>query len=412
MKWNGINYRLRIEARLDNPRWIGVVSSIFGILFALIVGGFVLKAAGASDPIGTYRLIFKEGFGTFADWQAGFHAWMTNTACPKGMLCFGPLSDTLVKASPVLLTTLACIIAFRMKLWNIGADGQMFMGAWAATGVAIFLLPKTTDRVVMMTVMALAGISAGLIYGVIPGFLKARLNINEIITTLMLNYIAYKWIEFFVVVGPWSIGDFESTGRFPAPATWPRLTELAKQYPITAGLTVHPGIFLGVVAAILLAWILFRSRWGYEIRVIGDNPRAARYAGISLEKNIILVMALSGALAGLAGMNEVAALRELNGRFQRGYGFTGVIVAWLARLNPIAAILVSILFGGLLVGTKLIQPQGISSMLQGVILFIVIGTELLFHYRIELEKVDDVSLHDNQEAPTENEPQVEVSHDG
>jgi simple sugar transport system permease protein len=239
----------------------------------------------------------------------------------------------------------------------------------------------------MLAVMALAGILAGMLYGFIPGFLKARLNINEIITTLMLNYIAYKWIEFFVVVGPWSIGDFESTGRFPTPATWPRLTELAERIPVTAGLTAHPGIFLGIGAALLLGWILYRSRWGYTIRVIGNNPKAARYAGINVERNIILVMAVSGALAGLAGMNEVAALRELNGRFQRGYGFTGVIIAWLARLNPLAAILVSFLFGGLLVGTKLIQPQGIASMLQGVILFVVVGTELLFRYRISVEKV-------------------------
>ena len=101
-----------------------------------------------------------------------------------------------------------------------------------------------------------------------------------------------------------------------------------------------------------------------------------------------MVMCLSGGLAGLAGMNEVAALRELNGRFSRGYGFTGVIVAWLARLNPIGAIFVSILFGGLLVGTKLIQPQGIASMLQGVILFVVVGTELIFHYRFQLEKIE------------------------
>ena len=236
--------------------------------------------------------------------------------------------------------------------------------------------------------MGLAGILAGVAYGAIPGFLKARLNINEIITTLMLNYVAYKWVEFFVVVGPWSIGDFESTGRFPKPATWPRLTEYAEQYPILAGLTTHPGIFLGIAAAILLAWILYRSRWGYEIRVIGNNPNAARYAGISLARNILLVMCLSGGLAGLAGMNEIAALREMNGRFPRGYGFTGVIVAWLARLNPIAAIFVAILFGGLLVGTKLIQPQGIASMLQGVILFVVVGTELIFHYRFQLEKVE------------------------
>jgi ABC-type uncharacterized transport system permease subunit len=381
-------YTVRIETRSDNPGWMGVLSSVLGVILALIVGGFLLKAAGAQDPIGTYQEIFKEGFGTVADWQAGITALMTGGDCPKGMLCLGPLSDTLVKASPILLTGLACILAFRMKLWNIGADGQMFLGAWAATAVAVFILPKTTDRVVMLGAMALAGLLAGMGYGAIPGFLKARLNINEIITTLMLNYVAYKWVEFFVVVGPWSIGDFESTGRFPKPATWPRLTEFADRFPALSGLTAHPGILLGIGAAILLAWVLYRSRWGYEIRVIGDNPKAARYGGISLSRNVLLVMMFSGALAGLAGMNEVAALRELNGRFQKGFGFTGVIVAWLARLNPLAAILVAFLFGGLLVGTKMIMPQGIASMLQGVILFVVVGTELLFRYRLRLEKVE------------------------
>jgi simple sugar transport system permease protein len=399
MNLPGTAYRLRIETRSDNPGWMGLVSSVLGVVLALIVGGFVLRAAGANDPIATYREIFKEGFGTPADWQAGVSALLTGSDCPKGQLCFGPLSDTLVKASPILLTGLACIVAFRMKLWNIGADGQMFLGAWAATGVAVFLLPKTTDRAVMLGAMALAGILAGLVYGAIPGFLKARLNINEIITTLMLNYVAYKWVEYFVVVGPWSIGDFESTGRFPTSATWPRLTEYARQFPIAAGLTAHPGILLGIGAAVLLAWILYRSRWGYEIRVIGNNPNAARYAGISLARNILLVMVLSGALAGLAGMNEVAALRELNGRLQRGYGFTGVIVAWLARLNPLAAIFVAFLFGGLLVGTKLIQPQGIASMLQGVILFVVVGTELLFRYRVRLEKAEPVAAAETGDVP-------------
>ena len=387
------SYRIRIETRLDNPGWAGVLSSVLGVVLALIVGGVVLRAAGATDPIATYLEIFKEGFGTPAEWQDGMIALSTNGDCPKGSLCFGPISDTLVKASPILLTTLACIIAFRMKLWNIGADGQMFFGAWAATAIAMFVLPSTTTRPVMLAAMAMAGILAGFLYGAIPGFLKARLNINEITTTLMLNYVAYKWVEYFVVVGPWSIGDFESTGRFPAAATWPRLTEYANQIPVLSGLTAHPGILLGIGVAILLSWILYRSRWGYEIRVIGHNPKAARYAGISLVRNIILVMGLSGAIAGLAGMNEVAALRELNGRFQRGFGFTGVIIAWLARLNPIAAILVAFLFGGLLVGTQLIQPQGIASMLQGVILFVVIGTELLFRYRVRLEKVEEIIVH-------------------
>ena len=387
MKVPGTSYRIRFETRLDNPGWIGALSSVLGVILALIIGAFVLQMAGANNPIATYQEIFKEGFGTLADWRAGFIALFTNGDCPKGLLCFGPISDTLVKASPILLTALACIIAFRMRQWNIGADGQMFMGAWAATAVAVFILPNTTNRIVMLVMMGLAGILAGSLYGAIPGYLKAWLNINEIITTLMLNYIAYKWVEFFVVVGPWSIGDFESTGRFPVVATWPRLTELAEKTPVFAGLTANPGILLGIGVAVLLGWVIYRSRWGYEIRVIGNNPKAARYAGISLKWNILLVMGLSGALAGLAGMNEVAALRELNGRFQRGYGFTGVIIAWLARLNPLSAIFVSVLFGGLLVGTKLIQPAGIASMLQGVILFVVVGTELVFRYRVHLEKV-------------------------
>jgi general nucleoside transport system permease protein len=392
MNLPGTSYRLRVETRLDNPGWLGVVSAVLGVVLALVIGGFVLIAAGAKDPVATYVEIFKEGFGTPADWQAGVHALITNTDCPKGVLCFGPLSDTLVKASPILLTGLACIIAFKMKLWNIGADGQMFMGAWAATGVAVFLLPHDTARPLMLAAMMVAGVGAGVIYGAIPGFLKARLNINEIIVTLMLNYVAYEWMNYFIVVGPWSVGDFESTGRFPTAATWPRLTEYSKSIPVLAGLTAHPGIFLGIFAAAVLAWIIYRSRWGYEIRVIGNNPKAARYAGISLERNILLVMMLSGGLAGLAGMNEVAALRELNGRFQRGLGFTGVIVAWLARLNPFAAILVAILFGGLLVGTQMIQPGGIASMLQGVILFVVVGTELVFRYRVHLEKVEPAVL--------------------
>ena len=389
---------MRVETRLDNPGWMGAASAVLGIFLALVVGGLVLRAAGATDPIGTYREIFKEGYGTPADWQAGFHALLTNGDCPRGLLCFGPISDTLVKAAPILLTGLACLLAFRMKLWNIGADGQMFLGGLAATAVAVFIMPKDTDRTLMLILMAIAGSLAGLAYGLIPGFLKARLNINEIITTLMLNYVAYKLLEYFVVVGPWSIGDFESTGPFPKAATWPRLTEFAKSVPIFAGLTAHPGILLGIGVAIILAWIFYKSQWGYQIRVIGDNPRAAKYAGIDLPRNILLVMGLSGAIAGLAGMNEVAALRELNGRFQRGLGFTGVIVAWLARLNPLAAILVSILFGGLMVGTQLIQPQGISAMLQGVILFVVVGTELLFRYRVKLEKAEQV-ISTHAEAP-------------
>ena len=146
MNLPGISYRLRVETRSDNPVWMGLLSSILGVVLALIVGGFVLRAAGANDPVATYREIFKEGFGTLADWRAGITALFTNGDCPKGSLCFGPISDTLVKASPILLTGLACLLAFRMKLWNIGADGQMFLGAWAATAVAVIRHPPPPEN--------------------------------------------------------------------------------------------------------------------------------------------------------------------------------------------------------------------------------------------------------------------------
>jgi ABC-type uncharacterized transport system permease subunit len=139
---------------------------------------------------------------------------------------------------------------------------------------------------------------------------------------------------------------------------------------------------------VLVLWFIGqRSKWGFEINVIGDNPKAARYAGINLSRNMILVMALSGALAGLAGFVEIAGVvHRLPGNFSPGYGFTAIIVAWLARLNPLAIVPVAYLFGGLLTGGDAIQPQGVAQMLQGVILFVVIGGELLLRYRIRFEK--------------------------
>jgi general nucleoside transport system permease protein len=151
------------------------------------------------------------------------------------------------------------------------------------------------------------------------------------------------------------------------------------------GMTAHFGIFLAIILAFVL-WIVWqRTRWGFEVTVVGDNPRAARYAGINLTRNIILVMALSGGLAGLAGMTEVAGVvHRLQERFSPGYGFTAIIVAWLAKLNPLAIILVSYLFAGLLVGADAIQPAGIAQLLQGVILFVVVGGEMMLHYRVRL----------------------------
>jgi simple sugar transport system permease protein len=273
-------------------------------------------------------------------------------------------------------------IAIRMKLWNIGAEGQLFLGAFMATGVALHLLDKDTPTWLMLTTMAIAGFIGGAIWGAIPGLLKAYLNVNEIITTLMLNYVAIFWNDYFVY-GPWSERGFGLTPQFPRNAWMPRFTDYAAQFPFLRGITAHFGIFLALALALLL-WVVWRgTRWGFEVTIVGDNPRAARYAGINLARNIVLVMALSGGLAGLAGMSEVAGVvHRLQERFSPGYGFTAIIVAWLAKLHPLGIVLVSYLFAGLLVGGDAIQPAGIAQLLQGVILFVVVGGDMLLYYRV------------------------------
>jgi general nucleoside transport system permease protein len=350
--------RLRIERVQEQPRWLTALSPFILVVAALLVGAALLWAVGA-NPWTVYRRMANIAFGSLYGW-----------------------SDTTVKATPLILAGLGVSIAFRMRLWNIGAEGQLMFGAFMATGVALFWLPRETPAFLMLTAMAIAGFIGGAIWGFIPGILKAKLNVNEIITSLMLNYVAIYWNNYFIY-GPWSERGFGLTPQFPRSAWLPRFTDYAADFPGLRGLTAHLGIFIGIALAILL-WVVWqRTRWGFEVSIIGDNPRAARYAGINLTRNIILVMMLSGGLAGLAGMAEVSGVvHRLQERFSPGYGFTAIIIAWLAKLNPLAIILVAYLFGGLLVGGDAIQPAGIAQLLQGVILFVVVGGEMMLRYRV------------------------------
>jgi ABC-type uncharacterized transport system permease subunit len=355
-------FQLRIESRIEEvPRWLPVVVSLGAIVVALVLGGVVLVLVGG-NPFLTYSHIASASFG---DW--------------------GVFSDTLVKATPILLTGLACTVAFRMKLWNIGAEGQFFLGAFAASAIVLTpILPATAPKALMLLTMAAAGIVAGALWGFVPGILKAKLNVNEVVTTLMMNYIAISWNNFFVYA-VWSEGGFQMTPVFPQSAWMPRLSDYASQIPAFRGLTTHLGLLIGIVAAGVLWWVLYRSKWGFEIHLVGDNPRAARYAGIDIARNTVLVMMLSGALAGLAGMSEISGVvHRLQGAISPGYGFTGIIVAWLAKLNPLVVIPVSILFGSLLLAGREIQPSGIPKLIQGIILFCLISSEVLLRYRIRI----------------------------
>lgn len=361
-------FRIKIEPRLDEPpAWFPAAVSALAIFVALVLGGIVIAVAGG-NPLASYAHIARASFGDI-----------------------GVLSDTIVKATPIILTALACSIAFRMKLWNIGAEGQFIMGAWGASAVVLapIVAPESSGWL-FLPVMALAGILVGAIWGYIPGFLKARFNVNEIISTLMMNYIAISWVNFWVFA-VWTEGGFQMSPKFPEAAWLPRLSQYASTIPFFRGLTTHAGLLLGIVAALIVWFIVYRSRWGYEIRLIGDNPHAAKYAGISITRNTIWVMMLSGALAGLGGMSEVAGVvhRLQTAPLAAGYGFTGIIVAWLAKLNPIAIILVSVLFGALILAGREIQPSGVPKMIQGIILVCLIASDFLLRYRVRFVRGEE-----------------------
>jgi simple sugar transport system permease protein len=359
------SWRLPIEVRLEPrgapPRWLGWAVTLSAVTVGLLLGAVVLQVAGG-DPWRSYAYMVRAAFGEV-----------------------GVVSDTLVKATPLILLASGLCLAFTMKLWNIGAEGQFFLGAFGASAVVLTpMLPPETPPWLMIPAMVVMGMLAGAVWGFVPGYLKSKFNVNEIITTLMLNYVAVNWNNFFIYA-VWTEGGFQMTRQFPKTAWLPRLTDYAAQYPQLRGLTLHLGLAFAIVAAVILWWVIYRSRWGYEVRLTGDNPRAARYAGINIARNTVLVLMVSGALAGLAGVSEISGVvHRLQGTISPGYGFSAIIVAWLAKLNPLMVIPVSVLFGGLIQAGREIQPSGVPKMLQGIILVCLIASDLLMRYRVRV----------------------------
>lgn len=346
--------RLRVERRLDPSARINFVVSILSVLLAFVVGGVLLHFQGVS-PLRAYAMIFDSAFGSAYD-----------------------LSETVVKALPLAMVSLAAMLCFTMLIWNIGGEGQALIGALASAAVVRYW--PMENPVAMLGSMALAAAVAGGLWAGMAGFLKGRWNVNEIISTLMLNYIAIKLLEYFVY-GPWrdpsSLG-FPMTAPFIDSARLPTLWDTR----------IHLGLY-AVLAVAILMWVLLRkSRWGYEIRVMGNNARAAHYAGMNYERSVVWVMFVSGAIAGVAGMCEVSGLQgRLQAGFTAQYGYTAIIVAWLSRLNPLLSLLVAFLMGALLVGGDALQimmglPVATATILQGLILFFVLGGQFFYNYRI------------------------------
>ncbi|PKG24864.1 ABC transporter permease [Niallia nealsonii] len=291
------------------------------------------------------------------------------------------ISETLIKAIPLLLCGLGVAIAYRISIWNIGAEGQFVLGAIGATAVTIYFpnLPGS----LYLPLMVAAGMLAGGLWGVLTAIPRTYFQVNELITSLMLNYVALLLLDYFVF-GPWR--DPEGF-NFPGTPMFTPFQMLAN----IGGTRLHIGLIVAFVMVLLFAFTIAKTKWGYELKLLGANPSAAASAGIRIDKHILIVMIISGGLAGLAGMIEVSGVaHRLMYGISPGYGYTAIIVAWLAKLNPWAMVVTSIFIGGLTVGGFSVQtiglPSSMSLMLQGAILFCLIGGEMLSKYRFKWKK--------------------------
>ena len=351
-------YELRARSLpLRGPRaW---ALSVVALVLALALGLVVLALTGV-DPLGAYGAMLDAT--VLGGWPG--------------------IADTLTQATPLVLTGLGCALAFRAGLWNVGAEGQLLVGAWAATGVASVWVGPGHGRLVTLGLMTLAGFAAGALWGAVPGVLRAHARTNEILSSLMLTYVAVQWNNYWIY-SPWSDRGFQMTPVFPRSAWMPTVADFLGGGSALRGSQLHLGLVFALVLVVGVWLLVSRTRLGYELGLLGANPDTAHYAGVPVARRIVQVLALSGGLAGLAGMLEVSGVvHRLQEHFSPGYGFSGILVAWLARLHPAGVVVAALLFAVLLVGAKQVQPSGVATMLQGVVLLALIACEVLYRYRV------------------------------
>lgn len=289
------------------------------------------------------------------------------------------LEQTALRAIPLIITSLGILVAFKMKFWNIGGEGQIIMGAFAASAVALnFDLPS----LIMLPCMMIAAMVMGGIWAFIPAFFKAKMGTNEIIFTLMLNYIAIKFVT-YLQYGPWK--DPNSQG-FPKIAPFPDSAIL----PSIGG--IHIGWIIALILVVFIYIFINHTKKGYEITVVGESVQTAKYAGMNIPTIIMISMILSGGLCGLTGMIQASAVEKtLSVSLSANYGFTAIITTWLAGLNAIATLFVCIAFAILVQGGNYIQiamqvPSSVADMIQAIILFFVLGSEFFIQYKVAFSK--------------------------
>lgn len=288
------------------------------------------------------------------------------------------ITETLKVAIPIILASIGIMIAFKMKFWNIGGEGQILMGAFAATYFALFFshLPKP----LLLSLMLVAGFIGGGLWALIPAIFKVNYGTNETIITLMLNYIAIKWIT-YLQYGPWK--DPNAMG-FPKIAIFTDSAVLPKVFGL------HIGWIITLVVVIIISILLKYSKWGYNISVIGESEDTARYSGMNIKKIVLFSIFISGGICGIVGFIQASAVEQtLTDGLSSGYGFTAIITTWLSALLPSIIIPVSILFAAMVKGGSFIQtafqiPNSAAEVLQSMILFFVIGSEFFVKYKLIL----------------------------
>lgn len=346
--------QFRVVKKVDIGQKQYALIMITAILLALATSGLFILFLGF-NPLEVYQAMIKGAFGS-----------------PYRM------EQTIVAAIPLIIISIGIAIAFRMKFWNIGGEGQVIMGAFSASYLALNY--PDAPRPLLLLAMALAGFIGGALWGLIPALLKARWDTNETIVTLMLNYIALKWIT-YLQYGPWkdpkSLG-FAKIANFTDNAILPKL------------FGVHIGWIIALILVVLFYIFMNYSKKGFEIAVLGESINTARYAGVNIFRTILFTMLISGGICGLAGMIQASAVSNtLSVEVAGGVGFTAIITAWLGALKAPWIVLVSVLFAAMVQGSSFIQTAfGISaasaSLIQAMILFFVLGSDFFTKYRVVL----------------------------
>jgi simple sugar transport system permease protein len=358
------------------------------VLTGLILGAIAILASGA-NIFQAYGALFAGAFGNPARFVTGFQQ-LFSTGETAGLLrAIYPFTQSLMTATPYIFAGLSVALGFRCGLFNIGAEGQFFIGALcsAFVGYSIRGLPA----IIHLPLAILAGAAGGAVWGMIPGYLKARFGAHEVVNTIMMNWIAFKLSDWLLN------GPMKASGFRPVTPNIEHTAELPRFFP--EPLRLNWGFILALLTAYALYWFLFKTTLGFEIRSVGANPDAARYSGMNIVRNLVLVMALAGALAGLSGASQVLGVDHWVGQgFSAGYGYDSIALALLGKSHPLGVVFAGLLFGFLRSGATNMQsiarvPIDIISIIQGLIIIFIAAPEIIrWLYRLKSVKVEETVL--------------------